>query len=33
MDGLGTIYLENLPKRANPMQIAFPYYCTIESGA
>ena len=35
MDGLGTVYLERIRiKRANPMQIALPYYyCKIESEA
>lgn len=34
MDGLGTVYLEIIRiKRANPMQIALPYYCKIESEA
>ena len=34
MDGLGTVYLERIRiKRANPMQIALPYYCKIEFGA
>ena len=34
MDGLGSVYLERIRiKRANPMQIALPYYCKIKFGA